>query len=277
MAMLAVEVARKKYYTRELFKACKLGDNDMILKCLDNDVNINININIKCIYMHSTDWSIMYNSLGSTPLLLACNNNQIKSVELLLEKGADINISDNIGQTPLYIAAYNNYKDLLKLLIKKGAIIDKVNDSNMTPLHVACCMLYTDIALILVQNGADINKLSNSNCNPVYNACGGGKGSVETVSMLIEHGADVNIITNNGFTPLCLACIRNKTDLVRLLLLSGADRHCNGKLNEILSNKKIREEIKEMLRPQLVKSISGSSSPQYGGGGGGRGSIFATP
>ena len=109
------EESSKVNYSIELFKACLRGDNIKILECLDKGVNINEH----CIYRYTSNWSSMEHPLGSTPLLLACSENKIKSVELLLEKGADINLSDNIDQTPLYIASSNGNIDLVKFLIEK--------------------------------------------------------------------------------------------------------------------------------------------------------------
>ncbi len=69
--------------------------------------------------------------LGRTPLHYAAFNGDLKSAQLLLEKGADINALDNSKQwTPLFFAVFMKHQDMTNLLIKEGAdqtIKDKFN------------------------------------------------------------------------------------------------------------------------------------------------------
>ena len=41
---------------------------------------------------------------GTTPLLVACDNEEFDIVRLLVEKGADVNRADEVGQSPLHFA-----------------------------------------------------------------------------------------------------------------------------------------------------------------------------
>ncbi len=69
--------------------------------------------------------------LGRTPLHYVAFNGDLKSAQLLLEKGADINALDNSKQwTPLFFAVFMKHQDMTNLLIKEGAdqtIKDKFN------------------------------------------------------------------------------------------------------------------------------------------------------
>lgn len=53
-----------------------------------------------------------------TPLMCACSRGDISIVELLLKRGAKIEVSDNAGNTPLSIAMQCNHFDIYKLLVK---------------------------------------------------------------------------------------------------------------------------------------------------------------
>jgi ankyrin repeat protein len=56
-------------------------------------------------------------------------------VELLLEKGADPNISNDIYNTPIFYAIRNRNLDVIKLLIKHGANLDIKGYDNVRPIQ----------------------------------------------------------------------------------------------------------------------------------------------
>jgi uncharacterized protein len=58
---------------------------------------------------------------GKTPLLVACENNNIDLARFFLALGADANVKDNTGQTPLELACKNDSSELVALLAKSGA------------------------------------------------------------------------------------------------------------------------------------------------------------
>jgi ankyrin repeat protein len=63
----------------------------------------------------------------STPLQEAVYYNQIMTVELLLQHGADPNVLDVGGVTPLFQAVFQNNIEMVKLLIRFNARVDIVN------------------------------------------------------------------------------------------------------------------------------------------------------
>jgi ankyrin repeat protein len=63
---------------------------------------------------------------------------QKKVINLLLQKGADINLKDNGGVTPLHLATIYGLEGTIAQLVKKGAdvFVHTLMYKN-TPLHVA--------------------------------------------------------------------------------------------------------------------------------------------
>ena len=58
---------------------------------------------------------------GETPLYLAASYGHSAAVQLLLEKGADMEVKDNFGLTALYITAMSRHEATMRILLEKGA------------------------------------------------------------------------------------------------------------------------------------------------------------
>jgi uncharacterized protein len=74
---------------------------------------------------------------GRTPLYLAIQGRHIDCARLLLEKGADINASTPRGWTPLMAAAKRGDSVAVDLLISRGAQLDLENNEGDTALDIA--------------------------------------------------------------------------------------------------------------------------------------------
>ncbi len=79
------------------------------------------------------DVNIRENTMGSTPLMVACSiEGTDEIVELLLSKGADVNIKASYdGRTALMWAA-NNSQKYVELLLAKGAEVNVKGVDGMT-------------------------------------------------------------------------------------------------------------------------------------------------
>jgi len=72
-----------------------------------------------------------------------------------------VNSRDGSGETALYQAAYRGYLELCKLLINNGADLN-ISTSKITmghsPLYFAIRNRHVDVAELLITSGADVNK-----------------------------------------------------------------------------------------------------------------------
>ncbi len=72
-----------------------------------------------------------------TPLLHAIHTAQIKSVEALIDGGADVNRVAGDGFTPLMMAAGYGYTDIVELLLRRGANPHVAGAGGVRPLDLA--------------------------------------------------------------------------------------------------------------------------------------------
>lgn len=152
-----------------------------------------------------------------------------KVVQLLLERGANVNAKDEtaeaLGETLLISASGLGYSDIVKILLEHGANVNPEASGakipRETPLIAASRSGYTDIARLLWKPGADPNaenpagsidsETAHGSISLLY-ACK--LHHVDIVKLLLEHGADPNLECPGSSTPLheavksrCLAVV----------------------------------------------------------------------
>ncbi|MGV8124354.1 MAG: ankyrin repeat domain-containing protein [Candidatus Xenobiia bacterium LiM19] len=123
---------------------------------------------------------------NETPLTLAAAKGQKETAELLLKEGADLNAAGTPGWTPLHQAVLNNHSELVEFFISKGAKIDTHDSNGDTPLHSAAGWGYKNIAEILLKNGADVNAIDKYDKTPLDYALM--KENKEMQNLLKAHG-----------------------------------------------------------------------------------------
>lgn len=89
---------------------------------------------------------------GRTALHLATLALRIDIIELLLQRGANIEQSDDWGYTPLHYGVHAGCAAVVKCLLTWGAYTQAKSHDRMTPIHIAKHMKHTDLALLLEQS-----------------------------------------------------------------------------------------------------------------------------
>ncbi|CAC5410694.1 unnamed protein product [Mytilus coruscus] len=152
-----------------------------------------------------------------TPLTAACRDGHLKTVHILLDKGAMVNKTNNFGETPLYTACICGHYDLVKCLIEKHCDVNIRDKCNHTPLCVSCLGGYKNVVILLIDEGANVSEC----CNLLINATH--RGHDDIVEMLITKGWDVNSVDTQGKTALIIACEKDFPKIVTLLIDANAD------------------------------------------------------
>ena len=76
-------------------------------------------------------------SLGSTALINAAYDGNLKKVEALLDAGAKVNSTDKFGNTALIIATHRGHIHIVKLLLQAGANVNHAENNGETALMAA--------------------------------------------------------------------------------------------------------------------------------------------
>lgn len=162
---------------------------------------------------------------GFTPLHYAARQGHIKTAEILLENGADIDhLSAGDNSSPLLVAVINGNYDLAKVLLERGADPNLVSDDGVGPLFATLNIewslrtwypqpqayrvqetSYLEFMELLLQAGADPN--ARTSTHVWYAAYNAGRMGVDFT----------------GATPFWRAAYATDVDAMRLLHSYGAD------------------------------------------------------
>ncbi|MCB1157831.1 MAG: ankyrin repeat domain-containing protein [Leptospiraceae bacterium] len=165
------------------------------------------------------------NRAGMTPLQAAILYSGDEVIDLLIEKGVDINYLSLYG-SPLHVAVKRGSKNLVKRLLEKEANPDRRDSEGFTPLMLAAKLGKEEILQLLLSKGASRERLNPfTGMSALHYACL--NGHEKTVALLIEKGSSVNrqVPGNHskysGYTPLHFASISGNVKTVQHLLNSG--------------------------------------------------------
>lgn len=161
------------------------------------------------------------NSKGETAILMAAYYRANEIRELLINKGAELNIFE--------ASAVGNTTQVKELLINSPDLIYSFSADGFTPLGLASHFGNEETVKLLLDYGADVNARSkdgNLNNMALHAAIAGNYEHI--VKTLISCGANINARCEGkwriGFTPLHVASYFGRESIIKILLKNDADR-----------------------------------------------------
>lgn len=121
-------------------------------------------------------------------LLSKIKSSKVREAKLLINQIADVQYTDEVGCTSLHYAAVGGHIDLIPDLIARGGNVKQTDVNGETPVHKAAR-----------------------------------KGNTEVIMALCSYGADIGTLNMLGQSALELAVINKDINLVKLLLMLGAE------------------------------------------------------
>jgi ankyrin repeat protein len=199
------------FYGTAINAASEKGDDVMLMSLLRNNRNARTAVN------HP----------GGTygyPLIAAAARGDCTSVEVLLERGAQVNQPNRSGTIALHQAVANGHLNVMELLIQKSSAVNQISTVFGTPLHAACRGQHTEIAKILLERGADPSIKDQRLRIPLHEAAEVKGGLDQVIREILKTRPElVDEVDVDSNTALQLASMAGNTDVVRVLL----DYHAN--------------------------------------------------
>ena len=170
-----------------------------------------------------------------TPLMCAVmytrendTSEKVKTVETLIERGANTEASAVAGQKAVHYAAMSGKVALLQALNRGGADLFAETSYGTTPLANAVSGGSLTIASYIFSTGGDVSKPIRQGDKwtyPIFFALVDNELAPPMIQLLVELGADLEV--ENGadyyFTPMQAAVQRKSLNLVKCLVSFGAN------------------------------------------------------
>lgn len=151
------------------------------------------------VYMHWVEEG------GNTALMFAARSGDLRSAQLLVAAGSEVNEGNAFGTTPLIMAVHGGNPAVLEMLLEAGADVDG-NSPGHTALHDAVLRGNLAAVEVLLANGADTETL------------------IEKPTPVRRQTTDYNFHDALiGSTPLWLAARFAEPEIMQALLAAGAN------------------------------------------------------
>lgn len=142
--------------------------------------------------------------------------------EQLADSTAQINTQDSNERTPLSIAAERGDSKSVSILLKYGADASLSSNCQASPLHFAVCATNPDCISLLLAHGVDPNSMTNWNQTPLHYVAAYTKDR-RHADLLLAAGSDPEAIDLDGIDPLGWAAITGNTPVAEVLLNRNVD------------------------------------------------------
>ena len=253
---------------RKLLILAKRGDKEKFLEIYGQILNLSknsIDINYK-------------DENGFTALHYACDEGNLKIVEIILKVNCDTNIRNIHKQTPLHLSAKRGYFDISKKLIEFGAELNVYDSEKNTPLHYVCINGPVELLKFFLTKSPLVNEENIYGKKPIDLT------TIPEIKNILEEYISKNenilkkskmISNNNGVDELHLKTKavkreqKPKNDFTQrnranTLNINQEERHSNIQLNNKGEFNKSKENTKQNLdKEHLNKNKSLYSSTNY--------------
>ncbi|CAF0933834.1 unnamed protein product [Rotaria sordida] len=160
-----------------------------------------------------------------TALHTAVESANIRAIQMLLQAGAQVNVTDGSFSTPLHIAAYLGNEEIVQILLSHGADMYKQDNTGRNSFHLAVSTGNNR----MIQNFILTNDIGQNiihtpdaqNWTPLMCACASNHPA--TCALLLSHNADLCAVNDRGMTAFHIAAFLGSLIVLQELLNSSSN------------------------------------------------------
>ncbi|NP_001084771.1 death associated protein kinase 1 S homeolog [Xenopus laevis] len=190
------------------------------------------------------------NKHGTPPLLIAAGCGNIQILELLIKRGAQIDVQDKAGSNAIYWASRHGHVETLKFLHQNNCSLDIKDKSGETALHVAARYGHVEVIQYLCSIGSHPDIQDKEEETPLH--CAAWHGYYPVAKALCQAGCNVNIRNREGETPILTAAARGYHDIVECLVDHGGDLDVTDKDGHIALHLAVRRCQMEVVKTLII-------------------------
>ena len=196
-----------------------------------------------------------------TPLMIATELGLSSNVRALLAKGAKVDFMGGID-TAATLAVKNNQKECLQILLDKGANVNSQDGKQKSLLLLATIANNHDIMQVLLERGADVNAVVND--EPLlFTAIQAA--SPHTLQMLLKlENLNIHYVTADGRTAMHVAAQYGNVTAITLLYKAGLRLDCCDHEGQTIAHYAARAGQAELLRQIIAVGIPANTQDKRG-------------
>ncbi|CAF4647023.1 unnamed protein product [Rotaria sp. Silwood1] len=164
-------------------------------------------------------------STKATALHVAVESANIRAIQMLLQAGAQVNVTDASFSTPLHIAAYMGNEEIVQILLSHGADMYKQDNTGRNSFHLAVSTgnnrLIQNFILTTDTGQNIIHTPDGQNWTPLMCACASNHPA--TCALLLSHNADLCAVNDRGMTAFHVAAFLGSLPVLQELLTSSSN------------------------------------------------------
>lgn len=144
---------------------------------------------------------------GKSPLIEAAFRDNPAFLQVLLEFGVNVNVTDSSGWTALHIVSSNGLLPHVQILLDHRADVNAKGNDGSTPLLLAAGQGYVDVVHALIERGAEVNSRDKALNTPLYEGARNGHFAlVKYLAKRKDYGTDLKLVAEiakkNGYPDL---------------------------------------------------------------------------
>jgi len=219
--------------------------------------------------------ALLVGAAFADPIHDAALDGDFDEVQRQLDAGVDVNEESSTGLTPLHYAASSGHNDIVELLIERGANVNATDSGKgATPLDYAHWGDHEEVIETLNAHNAQREHEKGGKgigqSSLIHDAAL--DGDIDEVQRQLDAGVDPNLKSSKGATPLFYAVYGGHLEIVELLITRGADVNAVYLNNSVLdqAHSYDDEEMVELLEAhgaEVADKVSGKGDGKGDGKG----------